>query len=64
MRCDLDAAVWTSPNGITWTRVPHDDTVFGGEADQKMSSMAVGEAGLVAVGVDDPDAAVWVAALP
>ena len=61
---DSVAAVWTSTDGITWTRVPHDDTVFGGEGDQKMSSVTVGGPGLVAVGIDETDAAVWVAALP
>ncbi len=31
---DVDAAVWTSPDGITWSRVPLDEAVFGGTADQ------------------------------
>jgi hypothetical protein len=44
------AVVWTSPDGITWTRVPHDEEVFGGEGFQKMSRVAVGGPGLVAVG--------------
>jgi len=35
---DKDAAVWTSPDGITWSRVPHDDAVFGGEDEQLMVS--------------------------
>ena len=47
-----DAAVWTSPNGVTWSRVPHDDAVFGGEMDQGMYSVTVGGPGLVAVGHD------------
>ena len=27
---DGDAAVWTSPDGVAWTRVPHDEAVVGG----------------------------------
>ncbi len=60
---DSDAAVWTSPDGVTWSRVPHDEAVFGGEASQAMASVTVGGPGLVAVGsdgpTDDSDAAVW-----
>ena len=43
-------AVWTSVDGITWTRVPHDDAVFGGAA---MVSVTAGGPGLVAVGWGD-----------
>jgi len=57
------AAVWTSPDGITWSRVPHDEAVFGGEDDgyygQSMSSVTAGGSGLVAVGSDVGRAAVW-----
>jgi hypothetical protein len=68
---DPSAAVWTSPDGITWSRVPHDETVFGGTYSQLMTSVTVGGPGLVAVGFDgghdhidgagieDQDAAVW-----
>jgi hypothetical protein len=60
---DFDAAVWTSPDGFTWTRVPHDEEVFGGAGFQEILSVAVGGPGLVAVGLDesggDRDAAVW-----
>jgi len=60
---DGDAAVWTSPDGETWTRVPHDEAVFGGAGDQSMGRVTVGGVGLVAVGYDysddDLDAAVW-----
>jgi hypothetical protein len=62
---DQDAAVWTSIDGVTWSRVPHDETVLGGEGFQSMLSVTVGGPGLVAVGgdgSDDFDAAVWVAA--
>jgi hypothetical protein len=61
-----DAAVWTSADGVTWLRVPHNDAVFGGQGDQGMSDVTVGGPGLVAVGWDWPDtpdlgpnAAVW-----
>jgi hypothetical protein len=59
------AAVWTSTDGIVWSRVPHDEAVFGGEGDQGMSSVIVGGPGLLAFGGDDlwPDGgsrdAVW-----
>jgi hypothetical protein len=65
---DTDAAVWTSPDGFTWSRVTHDETVFGGEDGQVMRSVIVGGPGLVAVGwdgqgilADDPnlEAAIW-----
>ena len=46
------AAVWTSVDGFTWSRVPHDETVFGGEAYQWMTSVTAGGPGLVAVGFD------------
>jgi hypothetical protein len=62
--------VWTSSDGFTWSRVPHDETVFDVEGSQRMNSVTVGGPGLVAVGSDeiDPyafpngyamDAAVW-----
>jgi hypothetical protein len=66
------AAVWTSVDGITWSRVPHDDAVFGGEHDQAMNSVtsvgsvvvAVGRAwaqsgGSHSDGSDDSAASVW-----
>jgi hypothetical protein len=52
------AAVWTSVDGITWSRVPHDEEVFGGVGGQQMTSVTVGGPGLVAVG-SDGDAVVW-----
>lgn len=68
---DFDAAVWTSVDGVTWSRVPHDETVFGGTGIQTMESVTAGGPGLVAVGTDGSaydeegylleygDAAVW-----
>ena len=60
------AAVWTSPDGETWTRVPHDPDVFGsggmdGSAfgDWSMEAVTVGGPGLVAVGHDPDGPAVW-----
>jgi hypothetical protein len=53
---DPDAAVWTSVDGLSWSRVPHDEAVFGGVI---MRSVIVGGPGLVAIGDDDDDAAVW-----
>ncbi len=63
---NVDAAVWTSADGISWSRVPHDETIFGGDASQVMSSVMAGGPGLVAVGSDGPVAsrvaAVWTSA--
>jgi hypothetical protein len=51
-----------------WSRVPHDEAVFGGPSDRlpserSMSSVTAGGPGLVAVGYDwsggDQDGAVW-----
>ncbi|MEE9299380.1 MAG: hypothetical protein V3V29_10160 [Acidimicrobiia bacterium] len=57
---DLDAAVWVSPDGLTWERVPHDEEVFGGEGDQTMRSVVQTSDGVVAVGASGGHAAVWV----
>ncbi|MBT8164150.1 MAG: hypothetical protein HKO82_12560 [Acidimicrobiia bacterium] len=51
-----NAAVWTSPDGLTWNRVPHDEAVLGGVGNQIMNSVVAGGPGLVAVGLDEPDA--------
>ncbi len=63
---DFDAAVWTSPDGVNWSRVSHDEAVLGGSGDQSMRSVTAGGPGLVAVGRDDAgddeDAAVWTSA--
>ncbi len=60
---DWDAAVWTSPDGVVWSRVPHDESVFGGPDDQTIADVVAGGPGFVAVGRDysggDGDAAVW-----
>jgi hypothetical protein len=58
---DRVAAVWTSVDGITWSRVAHDENVFGGAGTQRMNSVAAAGPGLVAVGFDesDPDAFPW-----
>ena len=54
-----DAAVWTSVDGINWTRVPHDESVFG---DRYMSEITVAGSGLVVVGGQRMRGAeVWVA---
>ncbi len=54
----LGAAVWTSADGVTWSRVSLDDATFGGGG---MSSVTVGGRGLVAVGGAHSEAAVWIA---
>ena len=61
---DADAAVWTSTDAMTWSRVAHDESAFGGERDQIMRAVDAARPGLVAVGEDgsrgDIDAAIWV----
>ncbi len=52
---DWRPAVWTSVDGIAWSRVPDNDAVFGAGV---MSSVTAGGPGLVAVGTSD-QAAVW-----
>lgn len=42
-----DAAVWTSPDGSAWARVPHEEDILG---DAAVNDVAVGSPGLVAVG--------------
>ena len=63
---EQDGVVWTSADGITWSRAPHDAAVFGAEGRQGMGSVTAWGRGLVAVGGDGPnlegDAAVWVMA--
>ena len=57
--------MWTSADGLVWSRVPHDETVFGGPGDQEMMAVVAGGPGLVAVGRrlgGDCDAAVWTSA--
>ena len=58
------AAVWTSPDVITWSRVPHDEAVFGGTGRREMNSVTAGGPGVGAVGFEgsgeDVVAAVWV----
>jgi hypothetical protein len=60
----LDAAVWTSADGTTWTRVPGDPAIFGGDSEQEMLGITQTEDGYVIVGEEGPhndeDAAVWV----
>jgi len=51
---DEDAAVWTSTDGETWTRIPHNETTFGGTGNQAMFEVVAGGPGLVAVGFDGP----------
>ena len=58
-----NAAVWIASDGQGWSRVLHDELVFGGPDLQVMNGVAMGGPGVVAVGSDasglDGDAAVW-----
>ena len=48
---DPDAAVWTSPDGIAWSRVPNEGDLRA-RGFQEMLSVIAGGPGLVAVGDD------------
>ena len=60
---DSDAAIWTSKDGLHWTRVTPDPAVFGGPGEQALSGVVATKSGLVAVGYDESsgsfDGAVW-----
>ena len=58
---DANAAVWTSVDGLNWTRVPHDEEVFGGSGHQAISGVTAAGPGLVAVGTtrSPQQAVVW-----
>ena len=53
-----EAAVWTSLDGIIWSRVPHDEEAIG---KGLMWDLVKTDRGLIAVGTDGTNAAVWVA---
>ena len=61
---NFDGAVWTSRDGLSWTRVTGE--AFGGPTDQTLYAVTSGGPGLVAVGRDaasgESTAAVWVSA--
>ena len=62
-QCGWDPAVWTSPDGFTWSRVSDLRIVGCAGPYDRMLSVTVGPSGLVAVGEEhggDPwGAAVW-----
>ena len=47
---DMDAAVWYSFDGRAWTRVSHDEAVFGGGGHQQINGVTAVGSGFVAVG--------------
>jgi hypothetical protein len=55
----FDAAVWRSPDGVSWSRVTLPQQGFLGPGDQIMRGVVSTGSGLVAVGRDRLDAAVW-----
>jgi hypothetical protein len=61
--CGWDSAVWTSPDGFTWSRIPDERGCGDDDSYDRMLSVTVGPSGLVAVGEKHGDpylaAAVW-----
>jgi hypothetical protein len=53
------AAVWTSTDGVTWSRVPPQPEVLGGPDYQAMETVNTGGPGLVAVGEASQGPTVW-----
>jgi hypothetical protein len=53
------AAVWTSTDGATWSRVPPQPEVLGGPDMQGMGTVATGGPGLVAVGGSSQGLTAW-----
>jgi len=61
---DLDAAVWTSSDARTWTRVPHLEATFGGRGAQRMSALCLFDSTIIAAGYSetasgDSNGAIW-----
>lgn len=52
---DRDAAIWYSFDGRVWSRVPHDEAVFGGDGHQAINGVAAVGSGFVAVGSEGDD---------
>jgi hypothetical protein len=50
------AAMWTSPDGRTWTRIALDETVFGG---YRISALTAGPDGYAAIGVGGTEIVAW-----
>ncbi len=50
-------AVWTSVDGASWSRVPHDPAVFGAAPCVAMHKVVAGGPGLVAIGIEYPEGA-------
>jgi len=46
------AVIWTSTDGRSWSRVPHDETVFGGPNGLRANSVTAGGPGVLAVGFE------------
>ncbi len=45
-------AAWTSPDGLSWTRVAGDEDLFGGEGDVSFDQIAYGDGRFVISGVE------------
>lgn len=49
----VSAVVWTSIDGVNWSRAPDGGSAFGRTGTEEMRSVTTGGPGLVAVGVED-----------
>ena len=56
---NADLAVWLSPDGMTWQRLPHDETVLGGPADQSVCCVTRLNDGFAAVGYERSNTTNW-----
>ncbi len=58
------AAIWTSTDGTSWERVPHDPALFAGPDGQqaRISDVAASDDGFVAVGAAGTHPAAWASA--
>ncbi len=50
--------IWTSSDGLAWSRVPHDEAVFGQTG--AVIDIAASEFGLIAIGQADGIPAIWI----
>jgi hypothetical protein len=53
--------MWFSPDGITWSRVPLHDDVFGDATGLGEAEVTAWGSGFIVVGGEHKDVAIWMA---